>query len=309
MDTAHFTFLFKQKAIELGFDQVGSSRADFLEEEADRLEKWLKQGFQGEMQYMNNHVDLRLDPRKFFDGAKTIVSLTYNYYSDTEQLDADAPKISKYAYGQDYHQVIKEKLKALLAFVQVQMGDVYGRCFVDSAPIMERVWAKKAGLGWIGKNTLLLTKNKGSFYFLAELVLDLELVYDGVLTKDYCGTCTKCIDACPTEAIVAPYQVDGSKCISYFTIELKDQIIPSEMKSKFQNWAFGCDICQDVCPINARSKPHEEPAFMPSEAFLNLTKKEWIEMTDEVFENLFKNSPIQRTKLVGMKRNISSLTP
>ncbi len=305
MDVSQLSFKIKNKALELGFDAIGISKATFLEDEANKLENWLKQGFQGKMDYMNNHMDLRLDPRKFFDGAKTIISLTSNYYTDQTQHDPLAPKISKYAYGEDYHQVIKDKLKSLLQFIQEYVGEVHGRCFVDSAPIMERVWAKKAGLGWVGKNTLLLTKNKGSFFFLSELMLDLELVYDTVLAKDYCGTCTKCIDACPTEAIVAPYQVDGSKCISYFTIELKDAIIPSEMKSKFQNWAFGCDICQDVCPINARSKPHSEQAFMPSEAFLHLTKKEWIEMTDEVFENLFKNSPIQRTKLEGMKRNLA----
>ena len=307
MDKQILTNFIKLEAKKLGFDEIGIAPAEFLDEAAKPLERWLSQGFHGEMKYLENHFDIRLDPRKLVDHAKSVISLSFNYYTDKKQEDIEAPKISKYAYGTDYHLVIKNKLAHLLSFIQEKVGKINGRCFVDSAPIMERIWAQKSGLGWIGKNSLLLTKGKGSYFFLAEIILDIELIYDTILSKDYCGTCTKCIDACPTDAIIAPYQVDGSKCISYFTIELKDQLIPSEMKGKFEDWMFGCDICQDVCPINARAKPHQEPSFIPPPELLGMKKREWVELTEEVYELLFKNSPVKRTKYQGLKRNISFL--
>jgi epoxyqueuosine reductase len=299
------TQLIKQKAHELGFEEVGISKAEFLSEEATHLEKWLNQNHHGSMSYMENHFDMRLNPQLLVPGAKSVISLSYNYYTENEQLDAEAPKISKYAYGRDYHKVVKKKLKELLNFIQQEIGEVEGRCFVDSAPVMERAWAKKSGLGWIGKNSLLLTKGKGSYFFLAEIILDLELEYDGPV-KDYCGSCTKCIDACPTDAIYEPYKVDGSKCISYFTIELKDAI-PTEMKGKMDNWMFGCDICQQVCPINARVAEHNEPQFEPHPDLLSMSKKEWEEITEEVFNKVFEGTPVKRTKFSGLKRNIEFL--
>ena len=297
--------IIKSIANELGFEEVGISRADFLEEDAPILEAWLNQDRHGQMNYMANHFDKRLDPRKLVPGAKSVISLSYNYYTTEKQRDPEAPKISSYAYGRDYHKVIKKKLQTFLARTQEQFGEVHGRCFVDSAPIMERSWAKKSGLGWIGKNSLLLTKGKGSFFFLAELIIDLELTPDSPV-KDYCGTCTKCIDACPTDAIYEPYKVDGSKCISYFTIELKEAI-PKDLKGNFENWAFGCDICQDVCPINARSKPHKESDFEPKEELLEMTKQDWKEMTEEVFDRVFTGTPVKRTKFKGLQRNIKFL--
>lgn len=294
--------LIKSKASELGFMYCGISKADFLEEEANRLDQWLKADYHGKMGYMANHFDKRLDPRLLVDDAKSVVSLLLNYYPEKQQNE-DAPKLSKYAYGTDYHTVIKDKLKELLAFIQEEIGEVGGRVFVDSAPVMDKVWAKRSGLGWIGKNSNLIHPKHGSFFFVAELILDLELQPDGPI-KDYCGTCTKCIDACPTEAIVEPYVVDGSKCISYLTIELKDAIIPNEFKGKMENWMFGCDICQDVCPWNRFSKPHTEARFDPHEQLLKMNKADWDDLTEEIFRELFRNSAVKRTKFSGLKRNI-----
>jgi epoxyqueuosine reductase len=299
------TALIKSKALELGFMFCGVSKADFLEKEAKALDKWLKNGNHGKMSYMENHFDKRLDPRLLVEDAKSVVSLLLNYYP-TEEQNLDGPKISKYAYGEDYHFVIKEKLKELLAFVQDEIGEVGGRVFVDSAPVMDKVWAQKSGLGWVGKHTNIIHPKNGSFFFIAELILDLELEPDGPI-KDYCGTCTKCIDACPTDAIVQPYVVDGSKCISYLTIELKDEILPSEFKGKMENWAFGCDICQDVCPWNRFSKPNNESRFNPHETLLKLNKADWEDLTQEVFQELFRKSAVKRTKFAGLKRNIDFL--
>ncbi len=299
-----YTALIKSEAKRLGFLSCGISKSGFLEEEAPRLEQWLNKNQHGQMTYMENHFDKRLNPNLLVDDAKSVVSLLLNYYPSETQIE-DTYKISKYAYGQDYHFVIKEKLKELLHSIQENIGEVSGRAFVDSAPVLDKAWAAKSGLGWMGKNTNLITKSIGSFYFIAELIIDLELDYDSA-TKDHCGTCTACIDACPTEAIVAPYVVDGSKCISYFTIELKDHI-PTEMKGKFNDWAFGCDICQDVCPWNKFSKPHSEPLFNPNPELLSMSKKEWEEITKDTFEAVFKNSAVKRTKWEGLKRNIDFL--
>ena len=285
----------------LGFMSCGISKAEFLEEEAPRLENWLNKQMHGEMKYMDNHFDKRLDPTKLVHGAKSVISLLLNYYPSEFQA-AETYKVSKYAYGQDYHLVIKEKLTALLYSIQTHIGEVSGRAFVDSAPVLDKVWAAKSGLGWMGKNSNLITKQVGSFYFIAELIVDLELDYDHA-TTNHCGSCTACIDACPTQAIIAPYQVDGSKCISYFTIELKENI-PQEMKGKFDDWAFGCDICQDVCPWNKFSKPHSEPLFNPNPELLSMSKKDWNEITSETFNTVFKNSAVKRTKFEGLKRNI-----
>lgn len=295
----------KSLAKELGFDFVGISKAEQLDTEARRLEHWLNQDMHGKMSYMANHFDMRIDPRKLVDGAKSVVSLLFNYYSDEQQTDREAPQLSKYAYGEDYHHVIKRKLKELMRRIHEEIGEVNGRVFVDSAPVMDKAWAQKSGLGWIGKNSNLITRSQGSFFFIAELIIDLELAPDGPI-KDYCGTCTRCIDACPTDAIIAPYVVDGSKCISYFTIELKDEI-PADMKGKFGNWMFGCDVCQDVCPWNRFSKPHQEEAFRPSQQLISMTKREWIELTEEVFQKLFRKSAVKRTKFEGLKRNIRFL--
>lgn len=304
MNASHYhTHLIKEKSRELGFMYCGISKADFLKDEAPRLEQWLKDGRNGKMAYMENHFDKRLDPRLLVDGAKTVVSLLLNYYSPEKQRDPEAPKISQYAYGTDYHFVIKDKLKSLLHFIQEAIGEVNGRVFVDSAPVMDKAWAEKSGLGWIGKNSNLIRPGTGSFFFIAELIIDLELEPDGPI-KDYCGTCTRCIDACPTEAIVQPYVVDGSKCISYLTIELKDQLLPEEFRGKMDNWMFGCDVCQDVCPWNRFSKPHSESAFHPHERLLHLTKSDWQDLTEEVFRELFRNSAVKRTKLEGLRRNI-----
>ncbi len=294
----------KSEAKRLGFLSCGISKSGFLEEEAPRLENWLIQNSHGQMSYMENHFDKRLNPNLLVEDAKSVVSLLLNYYPSQTQVE-DSYKISKYAYGQDYHFVIKEKLKELLFSIQETIGDVSGRAFVDSAPVLDKAWAAKSGLGWIGKNSNLLTKQVGSFYFIAELIIDLELDYDHV-TTDHCGSCTSCIDACPTQAIVAPYVVDGSKCISYFTIELKENI-PQEMKGKFNDWAFGCDICQDVCPWNKFSKSHNEPLFNPNPELLAMSKKDWEEITDETFKTVFKNSAVKRTKFEGLKRNIEFL--
>ena len=295
----------KTEALHLGFSSCGIAKAAFLEEEAPRLEKWLKNGYQGQMYYMENHFDKRLDPRKLVPGAKSIISLQYNYFPSKNQ-DTSSYQISKYAYGEDYHPVIKDKLYQLFQFIRDNMGDVYGRVFVDSAPVLERTWAKKSGLGWIGKHSLLITKQKGSFFFLAEIILDLTLEYDQEFKTDHCGNCTKCIDACPTEAILLNNTIDGSKCISYFTIELKDEI-PVSVKGKFKNWMFGCDICQDVCPWNRFSIAHSEPKFIPHPDLLNMSKKDWEEITEDIFKRIFKKSAIKRTKYKGLTRNITFL--
>ena len=297
--------LIKVEAKRLGFLSCGVSKAEFLEEEAPRLESWLNKNMHGNMQYMENNFDKRLDPTLLVEGSKSVISLTYNYYTDKVQQDTNAPKISKYAYGIDYHFVIKEKLKQLLEFIKSNIGEVHGRAFVDSAPIMEKAWAKKSGLGWIGKNSNLITQRVGSFYFIAELIVDLDLEVDHAVT-DHCGSCTACIDACPTEAITEPYQVDGSKCISYFTIELKDNI-PSEFKGKFDHWMFGCDICQDVCPWNRFSKHHSQPLFNPKPELLSMSKKDWEEITQETFNKVFQKSPVKRAKYSGITRNIRFL--
>jgi len=305
MNATKRTQLIKTEAKRLGFLSCGVSKAQFLEEEAPRLEKWLNQNMHGEMRYMENHFDMRLDPTKLVDGAKSVVSLLLNYYP-SEQQNPDSHKISKYAYGTDYHFVIKDKLKSLLHFIHEEIGEVHGRAFVDSAPVLDKAWAAKSGLGWMGKHSNLLTQQVGSFYFIAELIVDLELEYDTPVT-DHCGTCTACIDACPTEAIVEPYVVDGSKCISYFTIELKNEI-PSEFHGKFDDWMFGCDVCQDVCPWNRFSKPHNEPLFNPNPELLSFTKKDWEEITEDVFKKIFKKSAVKRTKYNGLRRNIDFLS-
>jgi epoxyqueuosine reductase len=299
-----YSKLIKAEAKRLGFLSCGISKAGFLEEEAPRLENWLSQNHHGEMKYMENHFDKRLNPTLLVDDAKSVISLLLNYYP-SESQNSDSFKISKYAYGQDYHFVIKEKLKELLHTIQTEIGEVSGRAFVDSAPVLDKAWAAKSGLGWIGKNSNLLTQQVGSFYFIAELVVDLDLEYD-YATTDHCGTCTACLDACPTEAIVAPYVVDGSKCISYFTIELKENL-PMEMKGKMDEWMFGCDICQDVCPWNRFSKAHSEPLFNPNPEILSFTKKDWEEITEDTFKKVFANSAVKRTKLEGLIRNIKFL--
>lgn len=295
----------KAEAKRLGFLSCGISKARFLDEEAARLDSWLKNNMNGQMKYMENNFAKRLDPGLLFDGAKSVISLLFNYYTDEKQKHSDAPKISKYAYGKDYHIVIKDKLNQLIKFIHNNIGQVNGRAFVDSAPVMERSWARLSGLGWIGKNTMLITKNSGSFVFLGELILDIELNYDTPI-ENYCGTCSRCIDACPTNAIVEPYIVDGNKCISYFTIELKDEIT-SEMKQKLNNRIFGCDICQDVCPWNNKAIPHTEPAFNPHPDLLKMTKNDWNEITEEAFEKIFKNSAVKRIKFNQFKRNLEFL--
>jgi len=300
----HYSTLIKTEAKRLGFLSCGVSKAQFLEEDAPRLEKWLKNNMNGEMHYMENHFDKRLDPTKLVEGSKSVISLLLNYYPSKEQT-AESYKLSKYAYGTDYHVVIKDKLKKLLQFIKEEIGDVHGRVFVDSAPVLDKAWAAKSGLGWMGKHTNLLTQQLGSFYFIAELILDLDLEYD-LPTTDHCGSCTACIDACPTQAIVQPYVVDGSKCISYFTIELKENI-PSEFKGQFENWMFGCDVCQDVCPWNRFSKPHREPLFSPHPELLKMTKRDWEELTEDTYNHVFKNSAVKRTKYSGLKRNIQFL--
>jgi epoxyqueuosine reductase len=300
-----YSQLIKAEALRLGFSTCGIAKADYLEDEAPRLEQWLKDGYHGEMQYMENHFDMRLDPRLLVDGAKSVISLSYNYFPEQQQ-NSDSYKLSKYAYGEDYHHVVKSKLKELHDFIQEEIGEIDGRAFVDSAPIMERAWAEKAGLGWNGKHSLLIQKELGSYFFLSELILELELEYDIPFTTDHCGTCTKCIDACPTEAILPNNTVDGSKCISYFTIELKNEI-PNDVKGKMEDWMFGCDICQDVCPWNRFSTPHQEPLFSPHPELIQMTKRDWEEITEDVFKKVFNKSAVKRTKFSGLQRNIQFL--
>ncbi|MGB1444512.1 MAG: tRNA epoxyqueuosine(34) reductase QueG [Flavobacteriaceae bacterium] len=295
----------KEEAKALGFLSCGIAKAGFLEEEAPRLEQWLREGRQGEMRYMEHHFDKRLDPTKLVPGAKSVVSLLLNYHTDNVQSDSSAPKISSYAFGQDYHSVIKEKLYELLSRIREHIGEVEGRVFVDSAPVMDKAWAAKAGLGWVGKNTNLIAKQVGSFFFIAEMILDLDLAYD-LPVADHCGSCTACIDACPTEALTAPYEIDASKCISYATIELKNAI-PDHFKGKMDGWMFGCDVCQTVCPWNRFSTPHSEPAFHPNQELLELKKSDWEELTEETFKRVFKKSAVKRTKYSGLTRNIRFL--
>jgi epoxyqueuosine reductase len=297
------TFFIKKSAVALGFDYCGIAQAQRLDEDARRLEQWLNKGMHGSMQYMENHFELRIDPSKLVPGAKSVITLLKNYYP-VQQQKTNAPKISKYAFGKDYHEVIRKRLADLIESIKQNVGEIHGRGFVDSAPVLERTWAQKSGLGWIGKNGNLINKQSGSFYFIAILITDLELEYDDPFAKDYCGTCTKCIEACPTDAILPDKVIDGSRCISYFTIELKEMLIPGEMKGKFDNWMFGCDICQDVCPWNRFSKPNDEMEFTPIPEILNLSTKEWEMMTEESFKKIFKDSPLRRTKFKGIQRNL-----
>ena len=302
---AKYSHLIKTEAKRLGFLDCGISKAEFLEEEAPRLEEWLNRSYHGEMKWMENHFDKRLDPRKLIDDAKSVISVILNYYPKETQHNSDAPKIAKYAYGEDYHFVIKRKLKALAEFIQEEIGEVNGRAFTDSAPVMDRAWAERAGLGWTGKHTLLLTKNTGSFYLIGELIVDLELEPDEPVAS-HCGSCTRCIDACPTDAILEPNLMDATKCISYLTIELKDQI-PNDFAGQMEGWAFGCDICQDVCPWNRFSKPTKVAEFAPHPDMLNMTQKDWEEITEDVFKKIFKKSAVKRAKYEGLKRNTSFL--
>lgn len=303
-----YTQLIKTRAAELGFDFCGVAKADFLEEEAPHLETWLKNGMHGQMNYMANHFDKRLDPRLLVDDAKSVITVLLNYYPEQKLPQGDDDyKLSKYAYGTDYHFVIKDKLKELLAYIHEEIGEVNGRAFVDSAPVMDKAWAKRGGLGWVGKHTNLINREIGSFFFIGELILDLDLEPDGPIT-DYCGTCTRCIDACPTDAIVGPYVVDGSKCISYFTIELKEAI-PEDVRGRFDNWVFGCDICQDVCPWNRFARPHQTSAFDPHPDLATFTKSDWEEITEDVFREIFRRSAVKRTKLEGLKRNVAFNQP
>lgn len=301
------TVLIKKNAHNLGFEYCGIAKVQKLDDDARRLENWLKKGMQGSMLYMENHFDLRVDPAKLVPGAKSVITLLLNYFPSQKQ-ETGIPKISKYAYGKDYHEIIRNKLNHFIDGIKNEIGDIHGRGFVDSAPVLERTWAQRSGLGWICKNGNLINKEGGSFFFIATLITDLELEYDDPFAKDYCGTCTRCIDECPTDAILPDKVIDGSKCISYFTIELKEKLIPGEMKGKFDNWLFGCDVCQDVCPWNRFSKPTSEIGFKSIPEILNLKTKEWDEMTEEKFKIIFKDSPIKRTKYNGIKRNLKFIT-
>ena len=303
MNPGKITNTIKQVASNLGFDYCGIAKSQVLNEDAHRLEQWLNKGMHGKMQYMENYFDLRIDPSKLVPGAKSVITLMMNYYP-SEQQKNNVPKIAKYAYGKDYHEVIREKLKEVIRLLRLEVGDINGRGFVDSAPVLERTWAQKSGLGWVGKNGNLISKQSGSFFFIATMIVDIELEYDDAFIKDYCGTCTRCIDSCPTDAILPGKVVDGSKCISYFTIELKDALIPGTMKGKFDNWFFGCDTCQDVCPWNRFSKSTSQDSFTPLPAVLNFSSNDWEELTEESFIQIFKHSPIKRSKFAGIKRNL-----
>jgi len=300
------TLFIKKTAARLGFDYCGIAKAEKLDDDAVRLEKWLNKGMHGSMQYMEKYFDLRIDPSKLVPGARSVITLLKNYYP-SQQQDVTAPKISKYAFGKDYHEVLRKQLTELIESIKETLGEIHGRGFVDSAPVLERTWAQRSGLGWVGKNGNLINKQSGSFYFIATLITDLELQYDDPFVKDVCGTCTKCIDACPTDAILPDKVVDGSKCISYFTIELKEMLIPGEVKGKFDNWMFGCDTCQDVCPWNRFSHPNKEINFIPVPEILNLSTKEWEMMTEESFKKIFKDSPLRRSKFKGIQRNLKFL--
>ena len=306
-NTDQHTRIVKETALSLGFDFCGIAKVQRLDDDAQRLERWLNKGMHGSMKYMENYFELRIDPQKLVPGARSVITLLINYFPPEKQT-RESPKIATYAYGKDYHDVIKNKLNRLLKILHEKIGQVNGRGFVDSAPVLERSWAQRSGLGWIGKNGNLITKEGGSFYFIATLITDLELDYDDPFAKDYCGTCTKCIDACPTHAILPDKVVDGSKCISYFTIELKDMMIPADMQGKFDNWMFGCDTCQDVCPWNRFSKATDEMAFTPIPEVLNFSFRDWEELTEETFKKIFKDSPIRRSKFNGIKRNLKFLS-
>lgn len=306
-DIKKHTEIIKQLASQGGFDHCGIARAELLDDDARRLENWLNRGMHGTMQYMENHFDLRIDPTKLVPGARSVITLLMNYYPAKQQR-SDAPKVSKYAYGHDYHEVIRNKLKQLLQQLKEQVGEIHGRGFVDSAPVLERAWAQRSGMGWVGKNGNLIHKESGSYFFIATLVVDLELNYDNAFVKDHCGTCTRCIDHCPTEAILPNKVIDGSKCISYFTIELKDALIPGNMKGKFDDWMFGCDVCQDICPWNRFAKPNNEINFTPIPEVLNFSTNDWEALTEESFKTIFKNSPIKRTKFEGIKRNLQFIS-
>ena len=306
--TERHTELVRREAHRLGFGFVGFARAQKLDEEAVRLEKWLNANAHGKMAYMANHFDMRVDPTLLVPGAKTVICLTFNYFNPDKQEDPDAPVIASYAYGQDYHFVVKDRLKSLLDYIRTEIGEVDGRCFVDSAPVMEREWAKRSGIGWNGRNTLTINPKAGSFFFLAEIICDLPLIYDDPV-RDHCGTCRRCIDACPTEAISPEgYFLDASRCISYLTIELREEI-PATFKGKTDNWMFGCDVCQDVCPWNRFSRRHETPEFEPHPDLLGMTRRDWQELTEEVFGRVFRKSAVKRVKFEGLKRNISFLGP
>lgn len=301
------TTFIKRTALQLGFEHCGIAKAVKLDDDARRLERWLQQGMHGSMHYMEKYFDIRIDPTKLVPGAKSVITLLKNYFPEKEQ-QTDGPKISKYAYGKDYHEVIKKQLNDFLLLIKNKVGDIQGRGFVDAAPVLERSWAQRSGIGWIGKNGNLITKQNGSFFFIATLITDLELEYDDPFVKDYCGTCTRCIDACPTDAILPEKVIDGSKCISYFTIELKEMLIPDAMKGKFDNWLFGCDTCQDVCPWNRFSATTTEKNFAPLPVILNFSTKEWKEMTEEEFKKIFKESPIKRAKFSGIQRNLKFIS-
>jgi epoxyqueuosine reductase len=305
-NTGYYTQQIKSFARNLGFDYCGIARAQRLDDDARRLEQWLNKGLHGTMQYMENHFDLRIDPAKLVPGARSVITLLLNYYPAQQQV-ADAPRIAKYAYGKDYHEVIRAKLHALLALMNEHIGEVHGRGFVDSAPVLERSWAQRSGLGWIGKNGNLLNKQQGSFFFIATLITDMELDYDDPMAKDYCGTCRKCIESCPTDAILENKVVDGSRCIAYFTIELKEMLIPDNMQGRFENWLFGCDTCQDVCPWNRFSSPSLVSDFTPVAEILNFTTKEWKSLTEESFRKIFRHSPLKRAKFQGIQRNLTFL--
>jgi len=296
----------KTEAARLGFMDCRIAKAVRLDDDARRLEAWLDKGFHGTMQYMERNFELRIDPSKLVPGARSVITLLMNYFPSAQQTEV-APHIAKYAWGADYHDVIRGKLNELLAFIKTSIGDVHGRGFVDSAPVLERSWAVKSGLGWIGKNGNLLNRQSGSFFFIATLITDLELAPDEPFTTDHCGTCTRCIDACPTDAIVSPTVVDANKCISYLTIELKDALMPAGYEHRDDNWIFGCDICQDVCPWNRFSKPNNEPAFIPIPEVLNLSTAEWMQLSEDAFKSIFKNSAIKRTKWSGVMRNLSAI--
>jgi epoxyqueuosine reductase len=308
LDHFYYTKLIKQFTAQLGFDYCGIARAERLDDDAKRLETWLKKGQHGNMQYMENHFDLRVDPTRLVPGAKSVITVLLNYYPPQKQTSG-TPKIAKYAYGKDYHEVIRAKLNELMKLIKINIGDINGRGFVDSAPVLERTWAQRGGLGWVGKNGNLINKQGGSFFFIATLITDLELDYDEPAAKDYCGTCTKCIDACPTGAIADNKVIDGSKCISYFTIELKDQLIPGNMKDKFAEWMFGCDICQDVCPWNRFSTPTPEPSFRPLAEILSFSLKDWEDLSEEAFKSIFRYSALKRSRFSGIKRNLRFIAP
>lgn len=291
----------------MDFDYCGIAQAVPLDQDARRLESWLNKGMHGQMQYMENYFELRVDPTKLVPGAKSVITLLKNYYP-SESQSKDAPKISKYAFGNDYHEIIRARLNQFLEQIRTEIGEIQGRGFVDSAPVLERSWAQRSGLGWVGKNGMLINKGAGSFFFIASLIIDLELVYDDPLPHDFCGSCTRCIDACPTEAILPNKVINGSKCISYYTIELKDLLLPEELKPKFENWAFGCDICQDVCPWNRFSRPHQDTAFTPIAEILDLTTRQWLDLSEDSFRKIFRRSPLKRSKYRGIMRNLKFIS-